>query len=265
MPHFKKEHIIELLNRIVKFADENLTTIDGLNIDNNNEYDSSYVGMIIRQNVLCADLSTLFSNKKHKYLTSVFILFRCMVDDYIHFNFIINQDNSEEVLTNFNADAINKNFNKIKELAELNEEKLGGNYPFYPTHQMMEELKEKIKQSPKRQQYFLDKENFKFKTFKATGNLIRDLKGDEEYSHQLRRAYFIWRKLSDYVHYSNFTFEEESMIDAEVDTTYEEFAEIISYSFYTILNSLKHFEGKYNLKVIDSNNLADYYKDAEHK
>jgi hypothetical protein len=264
MPHFKKEHIIELLKRVAKFADENLTTIDGLNIDNNEEYDSTFVGMIIRQNVLCADLALLYSHKKHKYLSSEFILFRCIVDDYIHFQFIINQENSKEVLTNFNADAINKNFNKIKELAELNEEKLGGNYPFYPTYKLMEEVKEKIKESPKRQQYFLDKENFKFKSFKSTGNLIRDLKGNEQYSHQLRRAYFIWRKLSDYVHYSNFTFEEESMRNPEVDTTYEEFAEIISYSYSTILNSLKHFEEKYNLKIIDSNDLAEYYKDSGH-
>lgn len=264
MIHFKKEHVTELLNRVVKLADENLKTINEINIDINEEYDSTYIGMIIRQNVLCADLSLLFSNKKHKYLSSEFILFRCIVDDYIHFHFIVNQVNSKEILTNYNADAINKNFNKIKELAELNEKQLGGNYPFYPTSKLIEEIKDQIKESPKRQQYFLEKENFKFKTFKSTGNLVRDLKEDELYSHQLRRAYFLWRKLSDYVHYSNFTFELESIINPEIDTTFEEFVEIISYSYRTVRNCLKHFEEKYNLKVIDLNDLEDYFKDSEH-
>jgi hypothetical protein len=265
MPHFKKEHIIELANRIVVFANDNLELINNLGIDINNEHDSTYVGMIIRQLSLNSDLSILIGNKKNKYLTSEHILLRCIIDDYIHMIYITNQDNSEDVLTNFNADAINKNYNKIKELAELNEEKLNGNYPFYPTYALLEETKEKMKNSPKRQQYFLDKDNFKFKSFKATGNLIRDLKDEDSNSHQLRRAYFIWRKYSDFVHYSNFTYEEESAIDPEKDETYAEFAEIISYSYFIVLSCLKHFEKKYNLTVIDSKGLAEYYKDTGHK
>ncbi len=261
--HFTKQQIIMLLERIVAFSESNLNTIKRLSIDINDEYDSFYAGMIIRQYSIINDIKILFSTKKSGYLTSELILFRCIVDDFIHIKFLVNQENSEEEITKFNADAINKNFNKLSELAKLNEEKLGGSYPMYPTNQLLEELKEQIKQSPKRQQYFIDKDNFKFKTFKSTGNLIRDLM-DNDYSHSLRRAYFIWRKLSDHVHYSNFSFEEIQTIDPDKDHTYTEFAEIIFYSYSVIIDCLSHFEKKYNLEVLDKDNLAEYYKDAGH-
>ena len=148
-------------------------------------------------------------------------------------------------------------------LAVLNEETLGGTYPYYPTYASMEEVKEKMKKSPRRQQHFSDKDKFEFKKFKNTGSLIRDL-GDEDYSHQLKRAYFIWRKLSDFVHYSNLSFQEEQSINPDTDSTFTEFAEIISYSYKTILNCFKHFETRYGLELIDSNDLATYYKNAGH-
>lgn len=86
---FTKENLIELHNRIVNFADENLQNINGLGIDLNNEHDSSYVGMIIRQHSVNNDLSILYSNKENLRLTSEFILYRCLIDDYIHIIFIL--------------------------------------------------------------------------------------------------------------------------------------------------------------------------------
>ena len=147
----------------------------------------------------------------------------------------------------------------------MNEEKLGGNYPYYPTYELMEEVKEKMKNSAKRQQHFSNKDEFEFKTFKATGNLIRDLNEYDPNSHQLRRAYFIWRKLSDFVHYSNLTYEEEQTINPVEDATYTEFTEVISYSYFLVLNCLKHFETRYGLEITDSNNLAEYYANAGHE
>ena len=262
--HFKKHDIIRLLERVQIFATENLNQIDKLNVDMSNDYDKFFIGMAERQLTICNDLSILFTNKKSKFLTSELILFRCLADDYIHVTYLVNQNNVEESITDFNADAISKNFNKIKELAELNEKKLGGNYPFYPTYKLLEQVKEEMKSLPYRQQYFLDKDKFKFKTFKATGNLIREL-NNESYAHKLQRAYFIWRKLSDFVHYSNFTFDEERSLKPETDETYSEFAELISYSYFTIKTCIEHFVNKFQISIIDSNNLNNYYKDAENR
>lgn len=261
--HFEKHHIQHFLERIVKFAEENLKQLSLYSVDQNNETNSFYFGLILRQLSICNDLSILFKNKESdNFLTSEFILFRCLTDDFIHITYIINQPNIDEAIVSFDADAVNKNFKKLEELANLNETKLGGNYPFYPTAQFMEDLKEKVKKLPNRQQYFSDIDDFKFKTFPNTGNIIRGL-NSEPFAHQLIRAYFVWRKLSDFVHYSNFTYEEEQSI--ELDKVYPEFAEIIGYSYYTVLYSLKHFEKIVkDFEIVDSLNLAEYYKDSLH-
>jgi hypothetical protein len=263
--HFTKENLIQLHDRIVKFSHENLLKINKLGIDLNDEHDSFFVGMIIRQRSVNNDFSILYSNENRQSLTSQFILYRCLVDDFIHIIFILNQDDVNEMVTKLNADAFGKNFKKLYELAKFNEEQLGGNYEHYPTFALMDEVKEKMKKLPRREQHFSNKEDFKFKTFKTTGNLIRDLKDDDENVHKLRRAYFIWRKLSDYVHFSNLTYEEEEMRNPAEDHTYTEFAEIISYSYFVILNCFKHFEDKYDLKIVDADKLSEYYNGAAHE
>ena len=261
--HFKKEHIIKLLQRIISFSERNLKGIQEVGIDTDDELDNFFSGMIVRQYAILNDIKILFEYKKGGYLTSELVLFRCIVDDFIHVRFLVNQENPEEEIIKFNADAINKNFSKLADLAKFNEEKLGGNYPEYPTYASMEDFKEQIKQSAKRDRYFIDKENFKFKTFKSTGNLIRDLQ-DSGYSHSLKRAYFIWRKLSDHVHSSSFSHEEAEMINPEIDHTYSEFAEIIYYSYCIVIDCMKHFHSNYGLVAADYDNLAEYYNGAGH-
>lgn len=261
--NFTNNDIIKLHGRIVQFGNENFAQIEKLKLNLNNEIESTFVGMILRQITINNDLALLMQNKNHRYHTSELVLLRCLIDDYIHLTYIVNQPNVEEVIVNFNADALDKNFKKINDLAILNEENLGGNYPFYPTYASMEKVKDQIKNSPKRQQHFLDKDNFKFKTFKNTGQIVREL-NVETYSHTLRRAYFIWRKLSDFVHYSNITFEEEQMIEPKTDSTYIEFAEIIGYSYFTVLNCLKQIQNNYAFEIIDTNDLSTYYLNAEH-
>jgi hypothetical protein len=260
--HFKKEHIIELLKRVSDFASDNLELINN-RVDVNDEFDSTYVGLIVRQHTITTDLKLLFAYKKNNTLTSELVLFRCLIDDFIHFTYVVNQPDKNEQLLNLNGDAVSKNLNKIIELADFNEEKLNGNYPYYPTTKLIDEVKQKIKNAPNRQQYILNKDDLKFRSFKSTGNLIRSL-DDSDYTHSLIRAYFLWRKYSDFVHYSNFSYEEEQQIDPAKDDTYTEFAEIISYSYKTTLQSLIHFTDKYNLELIDKHNLASYYKNSGH-
>src|SRR5699024_10801489 len=166
---------------------------------------------------IISDIRLLFTHKTDNSLTSELILFRSLIDDYIHITYIVNQSDKEEQILNFNGDAINKNFKKLSDLATFNEEKLKGKYQYY----------KKKKNTPRQQKYILDKDNFKLRTFRSTGNLVRSL-NNEIYEHRLIRAYFLWRRYSDFVHYSNFSFGLEQQIDPKTDETYTEFAEIIS-------------------------------------
>lgn len=258
-----KEDLISLLEKISIFAYDNLKQIEKLSIDLKKESESFYLGIINRQYTLANDLTILFKNKKSIYLGSQFILFRCIIDDYIHLTYIVNQNNSNEMMTKFNSDAYNKNFIRLKKLAELNETKLGGKYPNYPTYEFIDNLKDNFKNQTKNEDYFKNKEEFKLKTFENKGSIIGKLE-DESYAHQLRRAYYFWGHLSDFVHYSNFSFGMERNVNPKKDNTYLMFAEIIQYSFQIIKTSFEYFERRYDLKLIDKNKLSEYYKDAEH-
>jgi hypothetical protein len=155
-----KENIISLLENISIFAYDNLKQIKELNIDLKKESESFFLGIINRQYTLTTDLSILFNNKKSIYLGSQLILFRCIIDDFIHLTYIVNQNDSKEMMIKFNSDAYNKNFIKLKKLAKLNETKLNGNYPNYPTYKLIDDLKENLKSQTKNENYFKNKEEF---------------------------------------------------------------------------------------------------------
>lgn len=258
-----KENIISLLENISIFAYDNLKQIEELNIDLNKESESFFLGIINRQYTLTTDLSILFNNKKSIYLGSQLILFRCIIDDFIHLTYIVNQNDSKEMMIKFNSDAYNKNFIKLKKLAKLNETKLKGNYPNYPTYKLIDDLKENFKSQTKNENYFKNKEEFELKTFENMGTIIGKL-DNESYAHKLRRAYFFWGHLSDFVHYSNFSFGMERNINPKKDNTYLMFAEIIQYSFQVIKTSFEYFEKTYKINLIDKNKLTEHYKEAEH-
>ena len=258
-----KEKIIFHLDRISKFAFDNLQELAKLNIDLKKEPESFYLGIINRQYTLTKDLSILFVSKNSIYLGSQLILFRCILDDFIHLIYIINQSDSNEAMTKFNSDAYNKNFKRLEKLATLNETKLGGNYPQYPTYEWINDKKNTFRNESYSQKYFINKEDFKLKSFDSMGNMIFKLK-DENYSHKLRRAYYFWGYLSDFVHYSNYSFGIERRIKPETDGTYLIFAEILQNSYEVIKTSFEYFKNSYNINIIDNGNLAEYYKDSEH-
>lgn len=260
---FTKENIISFLELIASFAHDNLKQLEEQNIDLKNEIESFYIGIINRQFTITKDLSILFKNKNSTYLGSQLILFRCIVDDFIHLTYIVNQVDSNETMISFNSDAFNKNFIRLKKLADLNETKLEGKYPYYPTYEIIDDLKENFRNQANNDMYFKNKENFKFKSFENMGSIIGKL-DNENYAHKLRRAYFFWGNLSDFVHYSNFSFGLERRINPKKDNTYLMFAEIIQYSYQTIKTSFEYFEKTYNLKLIDKNKLDERYKNTEH-
>lgn len=258
-----KENIITQLEFTASFALDNLRQISNIENDLKNDTESFFIGIINRQFTLLQDLSILFNYKSSNYLGSQFILFRCIIDDYIHLTYILNQVDSNEMLIRFNSDAYHKNFTRLKKLADLNELRLEGNYPNYPTYQFLDNFKDSFKQKTNNEKYFKNKETFELKKFDNMGSIIGRL-NDENYAHKLRRAYYFWGHLSDFVHYSNFSFGLERNINPKQDNTYLMFDEIISYSYQVIKTSFEYFETTYKLKLIDNNNLSERYKDSEH-
>ncbi len=255
-----KNIIIEQLKKLSDFAEENLNQLDG-KLKEEHEVQDFYFGYIRRQWFFSIDLISIFSHSPHKSFISQFILSRCILDDYLHLIYIQSQPDINEAIVSFNADAHKKNFDKISELADVNETILGGSFPFYPTYKQRDEIKEKMQKSPKKSNYFIDIPSFRFKSFKQTGNFIKDFPKDQ-FRAQIRRAYYLWRHLSDYVHYSKFSFDLEFYPENN-ENSLNIIQEIIYYSYKVVKLSFEYFQTTYDLKIIDRHNLQSFYKATE--
>jgi hypothetical protein len=250
--------IIKQLKHLNNFAEDNLGQLEGFKLDKDNEIQDFYLGYIRRQSYFSIDLISIFENKKHTGFISQLILSRCIVDDYIHLMYAVNQPNVDETIICINADAHKKNFDKISELTDVNEEILGGKVPFYPTSMIREALKINLQNNPKKSQYFTDAQQFKFKSIKTTGNFIKDFPKNK-LGANIRRAYYLWRHLSDYVHYSKFSFDFEFYVK-EDDNSLNIIQEMIFYSFKIVRVGFAYFQQKHNLSLIDKHNLVAFYK-----
>jgi hypothetical protein len=259
-----KNLIIEQLKKLADFAEDNLHQINPL-LKEEKEILDFYYGYIRRQWFFSVDLSTIFAHSSHNSFVSQFILSRCIVDDYLHLVYILHQPNSEDAIIALNADAHKRNFDKISELAEVNESILEGNFPLYPTFEMRDQVKEKLQNSAKKAHYFSDVASFKFKTFKQTGNFIKDFPKDQ-FGAQIRRAYYLWRHLSDYIHYSKFSFDLEFYPENN-EHSFNFIQEIIYYSYRVVKLSFESFQSEFGLSLIDRHDLQTFYKltEAEEK
>ena len=256
-----KEIIIRQLQRLSDFAEDNLGQLDGVKLDEINEIQDYYLGYIRRQSFFAFDLISIFKYSPHKSFVTQFILSRCIVDDYLHLLYLINQADVNEAIICFNADAHKKNFDKISELTDVNEGILGGSFPLYPTSKIRDEVKEKLQKNPNKAQYFTDITNFEFKSAKATGNFIKDFPKDK-FGAQVRRAYYLWRHLSDYVHYSKFSFDLEFYPENR-DNALNIIQEMIYYSYRLVKISFKYFEDAFGLTLKDRHSLSTHYKATE--
>ncbi len=253
-----QSEIVEQLKHLYDFAEDNVGQLQGLKLDKTNEIQDFYLGYIRRQSYFSSDLISIFEHRKHTGFISQFILSRCIVDDYIHLMYAVNQPNRDETIICINADAHKKNFDKISELTDVNEEILEGKEPFYPTSKTREALKINLQNNPNKSQYFTDVQQFKFKRINTTGNFIKDFPKDE-FGADIRRAYFLWRHLSDYVHYSKFSFDLE-FYPKENDNSLNIIQEMIFYSFSIVRIGFAYFQQKYKLTLIDKHNLVKFYK-----
>lgn len=234
-----KELLIDVSEEIYQNTQKNIDKVHGL-YDPTSEEHKFYLGLLSRQLYLVADITCLLRYGFHPGLTSVFIICRTIVDDFIQLYYVANHANPSEQITFLNADAHDKNHKKIAELAEINETKLGGNFPYYPTYAFVEEMKNKVLANPDKDKYFKDKANYKYHRFLNKRQIIDHFSNDVA-SADLARVYFRWKVLSDFLHYSKFTYEYEAAYE-EITDEYDSIMEVLYYGYLATKYCMEFFE-----------------------
>ena len=98
-----KDTILAQLSRLSEFAESNLKQLEGLKLDDVNDTQDYYLGLIRRQTFFALDLSAIFQCSPHQSFISQFIISRCILDDYIHLIYAVNQPDVDEAIVEFNG------------------------------------------------------------------------------------------------------------------------------------------------------------------
>lgn len=251
-----EELIISEAKRVASFADANLDQLAGLCVEKIMLQDY-YFGMIRRQAILLNDIATLFEHTVHNNISSIFILGRCLLDDFLHVFYLKLNAEEEENITKLNADVHRQMFNSIEVIMESNHQHFDGQNPCYINDAQFATLKEQFANRAENDPYFLNKAEFRFKSFKKLSDIATGIE-DFELSKLSQRAFYFWKGTSEFIHYSNTTFEKEINPD-NYQNNLAVIKEIILYSYNTIELSFRYFRDLHGINLIDENNLANRY------
>jgi len=242
----KKEQLITLSKEAYQIIQKNIDKVHpSFNIED--EVQRFYYGSLRRQLFFTADINVLLKYGSHKGLSSIFIVCRSIIDDFMILHFIHNYPDPKERIEYLNSHSHNLNFKKLRELAKLNEEVFEGKFPYYPTSQEIDDMEDEFKKSEENEKYFKDINDFKFYRFQSKKEIAESYT-DAMNSADIGRIYFLWRHLSDYVHYSNYTFDFENNHNS-ITNEYHIINEIIYYAYLACKICMEYFDDSLKTKV----------------
>lgn len=241
-----KEQLISLSEEAYQTIQKNIDNVHPIfNIED--ETQRFYYGNLRRQLFFTADINALLNYGFHQGFSSIFIICRSIMDDFMHLHFIHNYSNPKERIEYLNSDSHNRNFKKIRELAKLNEEVFEGRFPYYPTSQEIDDIEDEFKKLEENKKYFKDINEFKFYRFQTKREIAESYTGAMKGA-DIGRIYFLWRHLSDYVHYSNYTFDFEHNHNS-ITNEYHIIKETIYYAYLACKICMEYFDDSLQTKI----------------
>jgi len=251
-----KALIITEAKKVAAFADSNLGQLAGM-CQEKIMLQDYYLGMIRRQAILLSDIAILIEHTAHHNISSIFIIVRCLLDDFLHVLYFKLNGDEEENITKLNADVHRQMFKSVEVIMESNHLHFEGQNPFYITDEAFVALKEQFINRGENDIYFVNKGQFRFKKFKTLLEIASGIT-DFDLSKLSQRAFYFWKDTSEFIHYSNTTFEKEINADNKQHNL-AILEEIILYSYNTIELSFRYFRDLHAFDLIDEDNLAERY------
>jgi len=255
-PDINKEFIAIETKKIIDFANINLEQLFGKCQEKETTQDY-FLGILRRQSIILYDLLTILKNSNHNNFTSLFILCRCLTDDFLYVFYLKTQPEEYENIIRIEANAYSKSFQGFEILVESNRKHFDGSYPFYLTENELSKLKKHFKSKVENDKYFKNKDNFIFKSFIQLTQLAGKTV-DFELSKLTLRAFHLWKEFSDFIHYSNLTFQLE-MNENNYQIYLRYLEETLLYSCNTVEMAFRYFKERDGLTLIIDPELEKRY------
>ncbi|EOZ98903.1 hypothetical protein A33Q_0886 [Indibacter alkaliphilus LW1] len=251
-----KEDITKLALQV---AETSNLILESLNKKIKPDFKDSYLlGILSRSAVINYDINQILSKNNHNLHTSVFILLRCLLDDFIHILHLLQNNFEEEEIVKIAASAHRQRFKTLEESRKINYKFFGGENNQLQTQSREDELKEEFLQNPNNDIFFQEKSEFKFKKFKTVQQLVDNLP-ETEIGQANVHAFILWKFLSQYIHFSNLTFYMENQEETR-KIEIAQLEEVLFYCYKTIVCAFDELKKRHEfLEWKDPHNLNDYF------
>jgi hypothetical protein len=188
--------------RIGSIADDLCRQMSGRPIEFREQF---LMGALSRQAMILQDISRLIKSNSERNMTSAFILFRCLLDDYLTILYLADANFDNERFIQHTAYSHSKRMSMTTESRKINERFFNGGNPDLATPAMEQQEKEDFKNEPGNGIYYRDEERTNMKGFITTSSIVSSLTVNQE-NMTAAHSFAVWKLLSNYVHYSHLTY-----------------------------------------------------------
>jgi len=164
-----------------------------------------FLGVLERERIILRDISEILKRNSENHITSAFVLFRVLLDDFIRFFSVYTSDNKEEEINIIYTDAYKKWFNNFQDMVNINSKLFNGQHPNIISQNELDLEKRNFRSKQENKKYFSDLLNFKFKKAKNISEVFENIDDKNKIKGNLD-SYNIYRLLSNYVHFSQLTY-----------------------------------------------------------
>lgn len=156
---------------------------------------------LIRHSNIMRDVSRLLTANPEQRLGNVFILLRCMLEDFITIYYLKMKYYDRELIFKSLGENFYNRIKMMKETAEINlrfyNSSMEGLIPF----DYVQAEKNRITANPENDNLFVDKKNFKLKRFPSPRDIFKELPVDDSTAANAP-SIISWIDYSEYVHHS---------------------------------------------------------------
>jgi hypothetical protein len=192
-------------------------------------YQVFFLDLLNRQSVILRDISILLNANVDTNLSSVRILFRCILEDFIIVLYLHSHDFDKELIVRHTAKALKDNLDIQKTLWELNKRFFDGKQAGFGNPEDISTELDSLCENPRHSIFFKKGEKGNFKTFFSTIALLKKEIPITDVTKANVHALAVRKLLSKYVHYSAMTYFQEREIDHQDEL--RRFKEILTYVY----------------------------------
>lgn len=213
---FSIANIAALTNRLAVLSAELQEQVEGRTISVREHY---FGGVIRRTHTLLTDCEIILRSHNAFTISSAFILYRCLLDDYLTMAYLQTRNFSDEDVIALSAEAYEQKFRKLKVAAEINKTYFDNEHPELNTLERHQASVDSFASYAESQVYFQDAGTQKFKVPEKPLRHILDIE-KSPVAKDHAKAFVMRELLSEYVNYSAVTEQLENHLlsrEAEID------------------------------------------------